>query len=219
MKLSRRQVVWTRVRTAAEICRSCLALWRTPVIYDVVGPEVVPELAGMLTSLNFLNMSDREARHASLEEFKRLYRADRVQNQIEYFSRHADRAAKKIRQYQIVTWSSVFLAGYFNLWMVLNARGLDYGLLGNWKPVISLAATTGFQIATVAGALLIVNDYQRRRDRYRELHRMLIQWDKQLQLSQTWPTVLRITTMIEKALLAELIEWRSLIRHRKVPQK
>ncbi|HXQ97687.1 MAG TPA: hypothetical protein VN774_04515 [Candidatus Limnocylindrales bacterium] len=219
MRLSRRQVVWTRVRTAAEICRSCLALWRTPVIYDVVGSEVVPELAGMLTSLNFLNMSDREARRASLEEFKRLYRADRVQNQIEYFSRHADRAARKIRQYQIVTWSSVFLAGYFNLWMVLNARGLDYGLMGNWKPVISLAATTGFQIATVAGALLIVNDYQRRRDRYRELHRMLIQWDKQLQLSQTWPTVLRITSMIEKALLAELIEWRSLIRHRKVPQK
>jgi len=48
---------------------------------------------------------------------------------------------------------------------------------------------------------------------------MLTQWDKQLHLSQTWPTVLRITSMAEKALLAELLEWRSHIRHRKVPQK
>jgi hypothetical protein len=64
-----------------------------------------------------------------------------------------------------------------------------------------------------------VNDFQRRRDRYRELHRMLMQWDKQLELSRTWSTVLRITSVIEKALLAELIEWRSLIRNRKLPQK
>src|SRR5580700_2273200 len=32
MRLSRRQVAWTRIRTAAEICRSCLALWRTPAL-------------------------------------------------------------------------------------------------------------------------------------------------------------------------------------------
>jgi hypothetical protein len=66
MMLGRRQVAWTRVRTAAEICRSCLALWETPELYEVVGPEVVPDLAGMLTSLNFLKMSDRTARKNNL---------------------------------------------------------------------------------------------------------------------------------------------------------
>ena len=59
MRLTRRQIVWTRMRTASEICRSCLALWSTPTPYDVVGQETVPELAGMLTSLNYLKMSDR----------------------------------------------------------------------------------------------------------------------------------------------------------------
>ena len=88
-----------------------------------------------------------------------------------------------------------------------------------WKPDLAFAAASFFQIATVAGALLVVNDYERRRDRYRELHRMLTQWDKQLELTQTWPTVLRTTSMVEKALLAELIEWRSHIRNRKLPQK
>jgi hypothetical protein len=219
MRLTHRQITWTRVRTAAEVCRSCLALWKTPALYDVVGPEVVPELAGMLASLNFLKMSDRSLRQTTLEEFKRLYRAERVQNQIAYFSRHADYSAAEVRKYQIITWASVFVGASLNVWIVLSARGLGGLVLGNWKTALALAATTSFQVATVAGALLVVNDHQRRRERYRDLHRMLVQWDKQLELSQTWPIVLRITSMVEKALLAELIEWRSLIRHRKVPQK
>ena len=76
-----------------------------------------------------------------------------------------------------------------------------------------------FQIATVAGSLVVVYDYVRRRDRYREMHRMLLQWDKQLELSETWHIVLRIASTVEKALLAELIEWRSHIRNQKLPQK
>jgi len=219
MRLTRRQVTWTRIRAAAEVCRSCLALWPTPALYDAVGPEVVPELAGMLTSLNYLKMSGRAPRPATLEEFKRRYREGRVQDQISYFSSHASRSATAVRRYRYVVWGSIFLAGSLNAWMLLSAHGLIDWALGRSKPILALAATTCFQIATVAGALLAVNDFQRRRDRYRELHRMLTQWDKQLELTRTWATVLRITSMIERALLAELIEWRSLIRNRKLPQK
>lgn len=219
MRLTQRQITWTRLRTAAEICRSCLALWHTPVLYDVVGPEVVPELAGMLTSLNFLKMSDRASHQTSLDDFKRFYRGNRVQHQIDYFSSHAARATREVRRYQIFIWTIVILGGSFNVWILSNAHGLHVWMPGRWKPEFAFAAATCFQIATVAGALLIVNDYERRRDRYRELHRMLTQWDKQLSLSQTWAIVLRITSMVERALLAELIEWRSHIRNRKLPQK
>ena len=219
MKLEGRQVAWTRVRTAAEVCRSCLALWQTPTLYDVVGPETIPELSGMLRSLNFLKMSDRSWRPTMLDDFKGFYRRDRVQNQIEYFSRHATLSAKEVRRYQIVTWVSVILGASFNIWMLLGPHVWSGLSPGHWKPELAFAATIFFQTATVAGALLVVNDHQRRRQHYRELHRMLTQWDKQLELSKTWTIVLRITSMVEKALLAELIEWRSLIRHRKVPQK
>ena len=96
MRINRRQVTWTRERTAAEVCRSCLALWRTPALYDVVGPETMPELAGMLTSLNFLKLSEQGSRHTNnLEEFKRIYREERVQHQIAYFT--ATRAARRPR--------------------------------------------------------------------------------------------------------------------------
>jgi hypothetical protein len=219
VRLTHRQTTWTRVRTAAEICRSCLALWHTPAIYDVVGPEVVPELAGMLTSLNFLKMSDQASRQSSLDEFKRSYRNDRVQNQIAYFSRHAGQAAKAVRQYKIFIWTIGILAGGVNLWILSNAHGFRVWMPGRWKPELAFASAACFQLATVAGALLVVNDYERRRDRYRELHRMLTQWDKQLELSETWTIVLGIASKVEKALLAELIEWRSHIRNRKLPQK
>ena len=219
LRMERRQVAWTRIRTAAEICRSCLALWRTPALYEVVGPEVVPDLAGMLTSLNFLKMSDREARENDLDEFKRQYRTARVRDQIAYFSRHANYAASRARQYRMVTWASICVAAALNFWLLLNAHGLNQWISVRLRPELALSVAILFQIATVAGSLVVVNDYVRRRDRFRELHRMLLQWDKQLELSETWSIVLRIATTVEKALLAELIEWRSHIRNQKLPQK
>jgi hypothetical protein len=219
LRLGRRQVEWTRVRTAAEICRSCLALWRTPALYDAVGPEVVPDLAGMLTSLNFLKLSDRAARENSLAEFKHRYRCNRVQNQIAYFSRHANRAAASARKYRMVIWASTIVAVGIDFLLVLDAHGLNDWVSARARPELALAVAFCFQLATVAGALVVVYDYVRRRDRYREMQRMLLQWDKQLELSGTWPVVLRIATTVEKALLAELIEWRSHIRNQKLPQK
>jgi hypothetical protein len=173
----------------------------------------------MLISLNFLKMSDPAWRRTSLDDFKQAYRRERVQHQIEYFSRHAGHSAIEVRRYQAVIWVSVFFAASLNLWIVWKAHGPNRLALEPWKLALALAAATCFQVATAAGALLVVNDHQRRRERYREVHRMLLQWDKQLELSETWPIVLRITSKVEKALLAELIEWRSLIRNRKVPRK
>jgi hypothetical protein len=173
----------------------------------------------MLTSLNFLKMSDRKERENSLDEFKRLYRGGRVQHQIAYFSRHANHAAAWARRYRNVTWVSIILAAGLDFWLLLNAHGLNHWISGNLRSELALSVAIFFQIATVAGSLVVVYDYVRRRDRYRELHRMLVQWDKQLELSQTWPIVLRIATTVEKALLAELIEWRSHIRNQKLLQK
>jgi hypothetical protein len=219
MRLGRRQVAWTRMRTAAEICRSCLALWRTPAPYEVVGPEVVPDLAGMLASLNYLKLSDRAARENKLDDFKRAYRAERVQDQIAYFSRQANHSATWAYRYRVVTWASTIVAAGLDFWLLLNAHGLNHWISDRVRPELALLVALCFQIATVAGSLVVVNDYVRRRDRYRELHRMLVQWDKQLELSATWPIVLRVASTVEKALLAELIEWRSHIKHQKLPQK
>jgi hypothetical protein len=75
-----------------------------------------------------------------------------------------------------------------------------------------------FQLATISGALLIVHDCERRQRRYRELHDWLKEWDAELDALRTWPTVLKVAGRIERALLVELLEWKSLVRNVKLPR-
>ena len=218
MRLHSRQIKWTRIRTAAEICRSVLALWSAPGPYDVIGPEIIPELRGMLGSLNFLKISDSANRSTSLESFRKEYREERIQNQIAYFSKNAALADRKARHYKATVTIAIVVGLGMNLWMLLGSYWLKQ-MFGSWLTGLAFAGTVFFQVATILGALLIVNDWQRRRERYRELHDLLVVWDKQIASAGTWPVVLRTATRVERALLAEVIEWRSLIRNRKMPRK
>jgi len=219
LRLSQRQVMWVRTRTAAEVCRSVLAFWSTPTPYEALGPEVIPELSGVLMSLNLLKMLERGRSEVSLEEFKQRYRQERVAGQIDYFSQHAAQSAAEARQYRAATWGCIGLALALNTWIFGSAHGIGSFGPGPWKQWLALGASIAFQIATVAGALLAVNDCDRRRQRYREIHQQLGKWDAQLAALRTWPSVLRVAGRIERALLTELIEWRSLIRNPKVAKK
>jgi len=219
LRLNQRQVLWVRTRTAAEVCRSVLAFWTTPAPYEAIGPEVIPELSGVLMSLNLLKMLDRGRREVALEEFKRRYRQERVANQIAYFFDHAAQSSAEALRFRAATWASVGFASLLNAWLFLSAHTIANLGPGPWKQWLALGASIGFQMATVAGALLAVNDCDRRRERYRELHEQLQKWDAQLEALRTWPSVLRVSGRIERALLAELIEWRSLIRNPKPVNK
>jgi hypothetical protein len=208
-----------RTRIAAEVGRSVLAFWHTPAPYEAIGPEVVPELAGVLASLDFLKLLDRTNHAGSLDEFKRHYRQERVAGQIEYFAHQGARSAAAARRYRITIWVCIVVAALLNLGMFLVPLIVGSGGREAWKPGLALGAAIAFQIATVAGALRVVQDCDRRRQRYRELHRQLGEWDAQLAALRTWPSVLGVAGRIERALLAELIEWRSLLRHPKVAKK
>ena len=195
-----------------------LALWRTPGPYDAIGPEIIPELAGTLGSLNFLKLSDGAVARTSLDDFQEDYREERIQNQIEYFSKNAAHSDRKARHYKFTVTLAIVFGLCMNLWMLLGSYWLK-NMFGGWLTGIAFGGTVFFQFATIAGALLIVHDWQRRRERYRELHDLLVLWDKQIASAGTWPILLRTATRVERALLAEVIEWRSLIRNRKMPRK
>ena len=218
LNMNQRHVRWARIRTATEIARSHLALWNTPSSYNAIGPEIVPELSGMLASLNFLKLSAGASRRADIEDFRLRYRQDRLLGQIDYFSRHASRSDTRATQSKIVIVLSIVLAQAASVILVIEDMGSGTFVQGNWKLLLELAATLLFQSATVAGAVLVVNDYKRRRHRYREMESRLREWDRQIQAAQTWPVILQIAGMIERALLSEVIEWRSLIRGDKLPR-
>jgi hypothetical protein len=212
LQLKKHQILWARTRTAAEVCRSVLAFWSAPAPYNAIGPEVVPELSGMLMSLNLLKSLDRESGAASLAEFKDRYRRERVAGQIDYLFTHAAQSDTEALRYRKSTWTCIGLAIALNALLFAGVRlfAIDFGAGKQW---MALGASIAFQIATVAGALLAVNDCDRRRQRYRELLHQIEKWDAQLAALKTWPSVLRVAGKIERALLTELIEWRSLIRN------
>lgn len=208
LRLHARQSKWARTRTATEICRSVLALWNSPALYGLLGAEVAPELAGVLRSLNFLKM--QEARPAkSLAEFKEAYRRDRVADQIGYFTRQAARAERHVRRYGAVSWicgalataiAGTYFAGQAG-WIGLHVFPAHL-----W---IALAMSGLFEVATMAGAFTAMKDSTRRRRRYREMSRALARWDAQIEALDTWGSVLPVAVKVERALLVELLEWRS----------
>ncbi len=216
LRLSQRQTLWARTRTATEVCRSVLSLWDAPGIYRVIGPEVIPELAHVLMSLNLLKSLSAQV-SAPIEQFKERYIGERVTHQIEYFSRHAIESVREAKRFRVVAWCCAGIAIGISIWTFVSGT-----LLGIHDAVsgkrLAIAASLLFQISTVAGALLIVKDCDRRQRRYRELHDSLIVWDKELKALKTWPPVLQVAARIEKALLVEIIEWKSLIRNRKMPR-
>ena len=122
LRLQKRQTLWVRTRTAAEVCRSVLAFWSTPASYEAIGPEAVPELSGVLMSLNLLKVLDRERGHPSVEEFKQRYHQERVAGQMEYLSAHATQSAAEARRYRAATWISIGLAAGVNVWLFVSGR-------------------------------------------------------------------------------------------------
>jgi hypothetical protein len=216
LRLSKRQILWARTRTATEVCRSVLSLWDAPGMYRVIGPEVIPELADVLGSLNLLKSLCADVA-VPIEDFKTRYVGERVAHQIEYFSKHARESAREAKRFRVVAWCGSGIAIAISVWTFVGGTLLGIHNATSGKR-LAIAASFLFQISTVAGALLVVNDCDRRQRRYRELHDSLIVWDRELKALKTWPTVLQVAVRIEKALLVEIIEWKSLIRNRKMPR-
>lgn len=211
LRLHARQALWARTRTAAEIARSVLVTWSTPRPYEVIGAEAAPWLSGILRSLNFLKMEDNRRAQTPLSDFKQEYRRDRVAHQIEYFSRQARRAERQGRRYAMLGWVCGAVATLIAI--VCLSGGLqwlvNHGFSG--RQWLAFAMSALFEVATMAGAFAAVKDCARRRRRYRELSHALRRWDNQLEALNTWNSVLRVVERIERALIVELFEWRSLV--------
>jgi hypothetical protein len=218
LELGKRQALWVRIRTAAEVSRSVRALWDTPAQYEVVGPEILPELSGMIQSLNFLKSKTTRTSDSGVDSFKAQYLEERLLDQKTYFLRQSTKSAEKGRRYRLISKVCVIGAILMSLW-AFGGRSLlktSHAVSGgSWLPLVASAL---FQIATIAGALLVVNDCDRRQRRYLEIHQSLANWEMELRAFHTWPPVIQVVNKIERALLVELLEWRSLLQNTKMPR-
>ena len=217
LRLGRRQALWVRIRTAAEVSRAALAQWHMPARIEVVGPEILPELSGMMRALNLLKSQATPAVPTAVAEFVAEYLKERLLDQREYFRRQAMASAAKAERYRLVSKVCVMAAIALSVVTFAGRFVLSPGVM-NGTSWLALLSSALFQVATVAGALLVVHDCDRRQRRYLEIHRSLAGWETELRALRTWPPVIQVVGRIERALLVELIEWRSLLQNRKMPR-
>jgi hypothetical protein len=215
LRLDKTQSLWARTRVAAEVTRSVLATWDAPSHNGVDEADTVNELGAVLRSLYFLKLQAGDGRNTDLAVFRETYRAQRILPQIAYFSKHAGRAHAQALRSRKIVWSCGVLSIVLSLlWLADHSgwsevRGVTHG------PWFGIGLSILFQAAAVTGALEVINDGARRQQRYLELHRFLTQQERQFARLHTWPAVVRATRKVERALLVEVLEWRSLAQHRK----
>ncbi len=129
MRLDSRQIRWTRIRTATEICRSVLALWRTPGPYEVIGPEILPDLTGMLALAEFFEtIGRRRSPHQprGISERRIVKTEFRIRSNI---SRRMPRTPIEKTRHYVSTHrhdSRLLSALCMNLWMLLGSYWLKH---------------------------------------------------------------------------------------------
>ena len=210
------QESWARIRAAAEVSRSFVALWDAPVLYDVIDKAVIPELHGMLEALNHLKMlAGSKNQKTDFTTFKASYHQQRIVQQSGYFARQTDRADRVMSHARIIIRCSVVFAIAGNLFFVMTAQVFHLLPSSGWMSWLGLAVVLAFQLAAGAGAIIAVNDYGRRQQRFLEMRRLILDYGRQLEQTQSWTSVLRVVSCVEKTLLTEVIEWRALYRNQK----
>ena len=170
----------------------------------------------MLEALNHLKtLAGFKNQKTDFCAFKNSYHQQRIAEQDSYFSRQTELADRVMSRAQIIIrWSVVFaIAG--NLFCVTTAQVFHLLPSEGWMSWLGLAVVLAYQIAAGTGAMVVVNDYGRRHQRFLEMRRLILDYGKQLEQTQSWTSVLRVASRVEKTLLTEVIEWRALYRNQK----
>ena len=70
-----------------------------------------------------------------------------------------------------------------------------------WMTRLGLSVVLAYQLAAATGAMIVINDYGRRQLRFFEMRRLIQDYGKQLQQTQSWTSVLRVVARVEKSCL------------------
>jgi hypothetical protein len=201
---------WVRCRLAAEFCRSALATWGLPQAAPLFQDLNLPGIRGLTRSLHILHSRHSVARPISMPEFKEVYLAQRIDDQLAYYQRQEARALPLFRRLRMGFWIATILALLCTLaYALARTMQLDtpqwaqtsvFGFLPIALPVVAAAFIS----------MISINDLQRRVSRYREMQLMLGENRKQVTFCQTWNSLERVVLRTEHALLQEVLEWHSI---------
>jgi hypothetical protein len=200
---------WIRCRLAAEFCRCALSVWGLPRALPLLQDLDVPPMRALARSLRVLHGRDIAGEPVSVAEFKRIYIAERIDDQLAYFARQESRAAPQFARLKAWFWIATTLAlGCTLIYAAVSTLGIEVPFWMQTTLFDFLPITLPI-VATALISLISINDLQRRVARYREMHTELAAGRRQIGFCETWNSIERVVLKIERALLQEVLEWHS----------
>jgi hypothetical protein len=202
---------WMKNRIAAEICRSFLATWQ--MRRTDYSPKISIEgFNPLCRNLRLIRILDKTP-PLSLEVVRDRYLKERVENQVEYFSRHSEKARTIYKNLKAFALFSTATATLLSLLAFIFSVLKDFDA-GSHIPNLALTVPKYLSLllplaSTAIFSLLITQDYSRRAVRYGEMASMLEDAAKRLKMVRTWNSLARIATETEEELLQEIVEWHS----------
>lgn len=201
---------WVRCRLAAEFCRSALATWGLPRAAPLFQDLDLPGVRGLTRTLHVLHSRSANSQPVAMEEFKQVYLATRIDDQLAYYRKQEGRALPLHGRLKMGFWISTWLAIISTLaYAICHSGHLE---VPAWVEM-TVFYFLPISLPVVAAAFISfisINDLQRRVARYREMRAMLEDSRKQVAYCQTWNSLERIVLKTERALLQEVLEWHSI---------
>ncbi len=201
---------WVRCRLAAEFCRSELAIWGLPRDAPLFDDIDLPGVRGLSRALHVIHSRSVRTHPVTLEEFRKIYLENRVDDQLAYYRRQESRALPVFVRLKFGFWTATVLALASTLAYALS-EAMD-ATVAPWatETIFHFLPITLPIIAAALISLISINDLQRRVARYREMQLTLEDSRKRVTFCQTWNSLERVVLTTERALLQEVIEWHSM---------
>jgi hypothetical protein len=207
---------WLALRLNAEVCRSAVATWNSPVGVEPLTADEVPELRHLIQALRYFHATQQEA-HADipLEAFKAGYGRKRLADQYRYFQRQANSAGQMATRLSPIYWIlsvSAFVVSGISLFLPSNFWSHDVpGRLMNYLFImvpIMAPAMASWIIAWQA-----IESVSRKKARFVEMKRLMHQALVDLIHCHSWEAVHHVVKRTERQLLGEVLEWYSFVKY------
>ena len=205
------QQTWTRTRLLGEIARSVLAVKGWPGNPTKKALEASPKL---LPLADMIVNTSGTGEAISLDAKKQAYLANRIDDQVSYYSQKSEEASKKRKRIsKVVTMcldGALFFAvgglivglssledRWVHRWLQLSFTDLILGMIGASLPLIAIIYQSfGFY-----------EELGRRTGRYRQQVEFLNMARARLDAASTLDEAQEVVQSVERVLLAEVIEW------------
>jgi hypothetical protein len=202
---------WLRCRVAAEICRSALATWKLPELAAPVWFSYLDGFARLAKSIRLLHLSDVAKSGINVEQWRKEYLNDRIDQQLNYFRRRRRKLAIIrgifIASFWIFSASAITRALYAALFLTPQSDPLVWRAFHSFLP-IALPLAAGCALSLIA-----IFDLNRQLGRANAMEKVLATQRSQLEKCDDLPTLRRAVENAENAFAADLFEWFTLYKY------